>query len=85
MRTVRPLIVGVLSAIGIAVLDAPAALAAPALPDCGTVAPWTMQCVRGTNTTINTTPNVFVSPGPFLEQPWLYPGYPVFGIGGWAP
>jgi len=43
-----------------------------------------MQCERGSNTSINTTPNAIVAPGPFLEQPWLFPGYPVFGIGGWA-
>jgi hypothetical protein len=71
----------ILSAIGIALLSAPSAAA---LPDCGTIAPWTMQCERGTHTSINSSPNVFVSPGPFLEQPWLYPGYPGFGIGGWA-
>ena len=33
---------------------------------------------------INTSPNVIVNTGPFNEYPWLYPGYPVFGIGGWA-
>lgn len=68
-------------------LGAAAILVAPeahALPDCATVAPWTMQCERGTHTSINTSPNELVVPGPFLEQPWLYPGYPVFGIGGWA-
>jgi hypothetical protein len=48
------------------------------------VAPWTMQCERGSNTSINTSPNPSVTPGPFLEQPWLFPGFPVFGIGGWA-
>ncbi len=57
---------------------------AHALPNCTTVAPMTMQCERGTHTSINSSPNVNVSPDPFLEQPWLYPGYPVFGIGGWA-
>lgn len=65
----------------VALVSAPPA---HALPDCATVAPWTMQCERGTHTSLNTSPNVNVSPGPFLEQPWLYPGYPVFGIGGWA-
>jgi hypothetical protein len=50
------------------------------------VAPWTMQCEHqhGANTSINSSPNPWTTPGPFLEQPWLYPGYPVFGIGGWA-
>ena len=70
-----------------AVMGVAAVLLAPhahALPDCTTVAPMTMQCERGTHTSINSSPNVNVSPGPFLEQPWLYPGYPVFGIGGWA-
>ena len=71
-----------IAALGIAaVVVAPAAAA---LPDCGTIAPWTMQCERGTHTSINSSPNVIVNTGPFLEQPWLYPGYPVFGIGGWA-
>jgi hypothetical protein len=83
MRTVGPLLAGVLFAIGIAVLDAPPASATPALPDCGTIAPWTMQCARGTHTSINTSPNVIINSGPFLETPWLYPGYPVFGIGPW--
>ena len=80
MRTVRPLTAGVLFAIGIAILDAPTA---EALPKCGIVAPWTMQCERGTNTAINSSPNPITTPGPFLEQPWLFPGLPVFGIGGW--
>ena len=43
-----------------------------------------MQCERGTHTSINTSPNVIVNTGPFNEYPWLYPGYPIFGIGGWA-
>ena len=64
-----------------AVVGAPTAAA---LPDCATVAPWTMQCERGTHTSINSSPNEMITPGPFLQQPWLYPGYPVFGIGGWA-
>ncbi|MFZ0832607.1 MAG: hypothetical protein WAM92_05890 [Mycobacterium sp.] len=70
-----------------AALIVAALLAAPparALPDCATVAPWTMQCERGTHTSFNTSPNENVSPGPFLQRPWLYPGYPVSGIGGWA-
>jgi hypothetical protein len=75
----------VTGAIGLAfVLALVGAPAAAALPDCGTVAPWTMQCERGTHTSINTSPNVIVNTGPFNEYPWLYPGYPVFGIGGWA-
>ena len=80
-----PTMAVVIGAIGLdfllALVGAPAA---PALPDCGTVAPWTMQCERGTHTSINTSPNVIVNTGPFNEYPWLYPGYPVFGIGGWA-
>ena len=79
MRSAGPLAAAVMSVA--AVLLAPQA---HALPDCATVAPGTMQCERGTHTSINSSPNVNVSPGPFLEQPWLYPGYPVFGIGGWA-
>ena len=76
---------GALAAVAIAPLAAVAiAPPAAALPDCGTIAPWTMQCERGTNTSINTSPNVIVNTGPFNEYPWLYPGYPVFGIGGWA-
>lgn len=70
-----------------AALMIPGLIAAPdadALPDCGTVAPWTMECERGTHTSINTSPNEFVVPGPFLQQPWLSPAYPVWGIGGWA-
>jgi hypothetical protein len=43
-----------------------------------------MQCERGTNTTINTSPNPYTTPGPFLEQPWLFRGIPGFGFGGWA-
>jgi hypothetical protein len=81
MGTTGPLTAGVIAAIGIAIVDAPAAAA---LPDCGIVAPWTMQCERGTNTSINSSPNPMTTPGPFLEQPWLFPGFPVFGIGGWA-
>ena len=81
MRTLGPLTAAVIAAIGIALPGAPVAAA---LPECGTVAPWTMQCERGTNTSINTSPNVIVNNGPFSEYPWLYPGYPVFGIGGWA-
>jgi hypothetical protein len=81
MLTVGRLTAGVIAAIGVAIVGAPAAAA---LPNCGVVAPWTMQCERGSNTSINTTPNAIVAPGPFLEQPWLFPGYPVFGIGGWA-
>ena len=80
MRTVGRLTAGVLSAIGIAILGAPVA---EALPNCGTVAPWTMQCERGAHTAINTSPNPYSTPGPFLEQPWLFPGHPAFGIGGW--
>jgi hypothetical protein len=75
----------VIVAIGFAfVLALAGAPAAAALPTCGTVAPWTMECERGTHTSINTSPNVIVNNGPFNEYPWLYPGYPVFGIGGWA-
>jgi hypothetical protein len=81
MWTVWRLTAGVIAAIGVAIAGAPAAAA---LPDCGVVAPWTMQCERGSNTSINTSPNPSVTPGPFLEQPWLFPGFPVFGIGGWA-
>ena len=81
MRTLGPLTAGVLTAIGIAILSAPTAAA---LPNCGTVAPWTMQCERGAHTAINTSPNPYTTPGPFLEQPWLFPGVPVFGFGGWA-
>jgi hypothetical protein len=81
MRTCGPLAAVAITAIGIAVVGAPPAAA---LPNCGTVAPWTMQCERGTNTSINTSPNVIVNTGPFVEQPWLFPGYPIFGIGGWA-
>ena len=58
--------------------------AASALPDCAMIAPQTMQCERGTHVGINSSPNVAINTGPFLEQPWLYPAYPVFGIGGWA-
>jgi hypothetical protein len=57
---------------------------ASALPDCGMIAPRTMQCERGTHTSINSSPNVTVNTGPYLEEPWIYPGYPVVGIGGWA-
>jgi hypothetical protein len=81
MRIVVPLTAAMTAAIGIAVGGAPSAAA---LPDCATVAPWTMQCERGTHTSINSSPNVVVNPGPFLEQPWQYPMRPVFGIGGWA-
>jgi hypothetical protein len=81
MWTVGRLTAGMIAAIGVAIASAPGAAA---LPDCGIVAPWTMQCERGSHTSINTTPNAIVTPGPFLEQPWLFPGYPVFGIGGWA-
>jgi hypothetical protein len=72
----------VLGAIGIASIAA--APMAAALPHCGMIAPQVMQCKRGTHTSINTSPNVNINTGPFLEQPWLYPAYPVFGIGGWA-
>jgi hypothetical protein len=65
-----------------AVVAIPLAPAAAALPDCGTIAPQTMQCERGTHTGINTSPNVIVNTGPFVEQPWFYP-YPVRGIYGW--
>jgi hypothetical protein len=69
-------------AVGIAsIATAPVAAA---LPHCGMIAPQTMQCERGTHTSINTSPNVSINTGPFLEEPWLYPGYPVVGIGGWA-
>jgi hypothetical protein len=78
MRTVGPLAAAVAAAVA-SVLFAPAA---GALPDCGTIAPQTMQCERGTHTGINTSPNVTVNTGPFLEQPWFYP-YPVRGINGW--
>jgi hypothetical protein len=57
---------------------------AAALPDCGLIAPQTMQCERGGHTSINTSPNVTVNNGPYIEQPWINPGYPVVGIGGWA-
>ena len=71
-----------LGAVGVAsIAAAPVAIA---LPDCGMIAPHTMQCERGTHTSINTSPNVNINAGPFLEQPWLYGGYPIFGIGGWA-
>ena len=81
MRTVGPLTAGVLSMLAVAVLDAPTA---GALPNCGMVAPWTMQCEHqhGVNTSINSSPNPWTTPGPFLEQPWLNPGW--FGIGGWG-
>jgi hypothetical protein len=75
--------VGLLAVAGTAaaasILFAPAAVA---LPVCGTIAPQTMQCERGTHVGINTSPNVTVNTGPFLEQPWFYP-YPVRGINGW--
>jgi hypothetical protein len=78
MRTVRRLTVAI--AFGVAgIVVAPAAAA---LPDCGTIAPQTMQCERGGHVGINTSPNVTMNPGPFLEQPWFYP-YPVRGINGW--
>lgn len=83
MHIAGPLAASATAAVGIAIAVA-VAPAAAALPDCGIVAPFTMQCERGTHTSINSSPNVNISPGPFLEQPWLYPGYPVFGIGGWA-
>ena len=76
---------------GVAVVAAALAMAslaiapdAAALPDCGLIAPQTMQCERGAHTSINTSPNVTVNNGPYLEQPWINPGYPVVGIGGWA-
>lgn len=72
----------VLGAVGIA--SGAAAPMASAAPDCGMIAPRTMQCERGTHTSISTSPNVTINTGPFLEEPWLYPAYPVFGIGGWA-
>ncbi len=78
MRTAGPLAAAMMGVA--AVLGAPEAAA---LPDCGTVAPWTMQCQRGTHTSINSSPNVVVNTGPFAGQPWLFPGYPVFGFGGW--
>lgn len=82
MRTAGRLTTAVMAAVGIAgVAGVPEAAA---LPDCATVAPWTMQCERGTHTSINSSPNAIVTPGSFLQQPWLYPGNPVFGIGGWA-
>jgi hypothetical protein len=82
VRTAVPLAAGVIAAIGLAAgLTAAPAIA---LPDCGTVAPGTMQCERGTHTSINSSPNVVVNTGPYQESPWLYPMYPQFGIGGWA-
>jgi hypothetical protein len=81
MRILGRVTASAIAAIGAAIVGAPTAAA---LPKCGVVAPWTMQCERGTNTSINTSPNAIVTPGPFLEQPWLFPAYPVFGIGGWA-
>lgn len=57
---------------------------AAALPECTNTAPQTTQCERGSHVQINTSPNVTVNTGPFLEEPWLYSGIPVFGIGDWA-
>ena len=81
MHRAGGLAAAIIAAIGIAVLSAPAAAA---LPDCGLIAPWTMQCERGTHTSINSSPNPIATPGPFLQQPWLFPGYPTYGTGGWA-
>jgi hypothetical protein len=81
----RALGFGVAFALGAAAVAAiTTAPVAGALPKCGMIAPQTMQCERGTNTSINTSPNVTINSGPYLERPWLYPGNPVFGIGGWA-
>jgi hypothetical protein len=68
-----------LTATAASIFFAPAAVA---LPDCGTIAPQTMQCERGGHVGINTSPNVIVNNGPLVEQPWFYP-YPVRGINGW--
>jgi hypothetical protein len=80
MRILRPAFTAI-SAITAALIAAPIA---SALPDCANTAPGTRQCERGTHTQINSSPTVIVNTGPYLEQPWLYPGIPVYGIGGWA-
>src|SRR5260370_8148599 len=79
MRKLAPPTAVMIGAIGIALVGAPAAAA---LPDCGTVAPWTMQCERGTHTSINTSPNVIVNNAPFNEYPALHPRYPFLRIRG---
>lgn len=81
MRSMGLLTAAVMAAAGASIALAPVAAA---LPDCAIIAPQTMQCERGTHVGINSSPNVIVNTGPFLEQPWLYPGYPLYGIGGWA-
>ncbi|HZQ32598.1 MAG TPA: hypothetical protein VFB19_12795 [Mycobacterium sp.] len=78
----RGWVTAVVAALGVAAMAG--APFASALPNCAMIAPQTMQCERGTHVGINTSPNVAINTGPFVEQPWLYPGYPVFGIGGWA-
>lgn len=68
------------TALGLALAGAATVQAAP---ECTRLTPTTTQCVRGTHTQINTTPNVVVNTGPFSETPWA-PIPPVFGVGGWA-
>ncbi len=59
------------------------ASAAAALPECMNTAPLTRQCERGTHVQINTSPNVNINDGPFIENPWLYP-VGIGAFGGWT-
>ncbi len=79
-RLTRSVATLVAAGVGVAIVGAATAQAAP---QCTKVTPTTTQCERGTHTSINTGPNVFVSTGPFTETPWT-PVPPVFGVGGWA-
>jgi hypothetical protein len=69
------------STVGVAVAAAPTASAAP---ECTSTTPTTTQCERNGHVQINSSPNVVVNTGPFLQEPWLNTGIPVIGIGGWA-
>jgi hypothetical protein len=64
---------------GVAVVVAPTAAA---LPECTNTAPTTTQCERNGNVQINTSPNVLVNTGPFLEEPWLFGIFGGIGLGG---
>jgi hypothetical protein len=75
LRYLAPLLA---AATGAAIVVAPIAAA---LPQCMNTTPTTTQCERNGNVQINSTPNVIVNTGPFLEEPWLW-GTIGTGLGG---